>query len=98
MPATAVERAIAALRAGRPVAVGKVTILSVETATEAILDLLDPEIAVVSVGRDNDYGHPTQSTMATLGGFSDLDVYRTDLDGRVTIETDGSRVSVRPER
>ena len=43
MTATAVERAIAALRAGRPVAVGKVTILSVETATEAILDLLDPE-------------------------------------------------------
>jgi GTP cyclohydrolase II len=43
LTATAVERAIAALRAGRPVAVGEATILSVETATEAILDLLDPE-------------------------------------------------------
>ena len=42
MTATPVERAIAALRAGRPVAVGKASILSVETATEAILDLLDP--------------------------------------------------------
>lgn len=71
---------------------------SADDSLPALLDLLDPEIAVVSVGRDNDYGHPTQSTMATLGGFSDLDVYRTDLDGRVTIETDGSRVSVRPER
>jgi beta-lactamase superfamily II metal-dependent hydrolase len=36
--------------------------------------------------------------MATLAGFSGLDVYRTDLDGRVTIETDGTRISVRPER
>ena len=43
MTASAVERAIAALRAGRPVAVGATTILSVETGTEATLDLLDPE-------------------------------------------------------
>jgi competence protein ComEC len=71
---------------------------SADDSLPALLDLIDPEIAVVSVGRDNDYGHPTRSTMATLGGFSGLDVYRTDLDGRVTIETDGSRVSVRPER
>ena len=34
-------RAIAALRGGRPVTIGNTTILSVETATEAILDLLD---------------------------------------------------------
>jgi GTP cyclohydrolase II len=37
-----VERAIAALRAGRPVAVGATTVLSVETATAASLELLDP--------------------------------------------------------
>ena len=42
MSVTPVERAIAALRAGRPVAVGGTTILSVETGTEAALDLLDP--------------------------------------------------------
>jgi GTP cyclohydrolase II len=38
----AIERAIAALRAGRPIAVGKTAILSVETGTPAMLDLLDP--------------------------------------------------------
>jgi GTP cyclohydrolase II len=37
-----VERAIAALRAGRPVAVGNAIFLAVETGTEATLDLLDP--------------------------------------------------------
>lgn len=36
------EQAIAALRAGRLVRVGGVTILSVETGTQAMLDLLDP--------------------------------------------------------
>jgi GTP cyclohydrolase II len=43
LTASPVERAIAALRAGRPVAIGGTTVLSVETATEAALDLLDPE-------------------------------------------------------
>ena len=43
MTASPVERAVAALRAGRPVGVGAVTVLSVETATEAMLDLLDPD-------------------------------------------------------
>jgi GTP cyclohydrolase II len=36
------ERAIAALRAGRPVGVGALTVLSVETGSNAMLDLLDP--------------------------------------------------------
>ena len=40
---SALERAIAALRAGRPVRIGNVTILSVETGTQAMLDLLDPQ-------------------------------------------------------
>ena len=38
-----IERAIAALRAGRPVVVGKTGIVSIETGTQAMLDLLDPQ-------------------------------------------------------
>jgi beta-lactamase superfamily II metal-dependent hydrolase len=32
--------------------------------------------------------------MAALNGFPGLDVYRTDRDGRVTIESDGARIAV----
>jgi competence protein ComEC len=59
-----------------------------------LLALVRPRIAVVSVGAGNDYGHPTPSTLAVLEGFPGLGVYRTDRDGRVTIETDGERLSV----
>ncbi|HET9354517.1 MAG TPA: GTP cyclohydrolase II [Sphingomicrobium sp.] len=38
-----IERAVAALKAGRPVRVGDSVFLSVETATQAMLDLADPE-------------------------------------------------------
>ena len=70
---------------------------SADASLPALLELVDPQIAVVSVGRDNDYGHPTPSTMAALAGFAGLDVYRTDVDGRITIETDGRRISVSRE-
>ena len=59
-----------------------------------LLELLRPRIAVISVGRRNDYGHPAPSTTAALEASSDLDLYRTDRDGRVTIETDGERIMV----
>ncbi|HTK57483.1 MAG TPA: GTP cyclohydrolase II [Sphingomicrobium sp.] len=38
-----IERAIAALQAGRPVRIGKAMVLSVETASRAMVELLDPE-------------------------------------------------------
>ena len=41
--AAPLQHAIAALRAGRPVRIGAATMLSVETATEAMLALLDPD-------------------------------------------------------
>jgi competence protein ComEC len=70
---------------------------SADPFLRSLLDLVDPQVAVVSVGDDNDYGHPTPATMADLEGFPGLAVYRTDRDGAVTIETDGDRVSVATE-
>jgi competence protein ComEC len=59
---------------------------------------LRPRIAVISVGAGNDYGHPTQSTLSTLGAVPGLAVYRTDVNGRVVVESDGRRISVRTSR
>jgi competence protein ComEC len=44
------------------------------------LDAVDPSIALVSVGRDNDYGHPNAALLAglTRGGTR---VLRTDEGG-----------------
>ena len=62
-----------------------------------LLALLRPRLALVSVGARNDYGHPTPSALAALASFPGLRVYRTDEDGRITIESDGRRLSVRGE-
>jgi competence protein ComEC len=55
------------------------------------LETLRPEVAVISCGRHNDYGHPRPETLAALAAYPGLAVYRTDEDGRVVIESDGSR-------
>jgi competence protein ComEC len=71
---------------------------SADPGLPALLALVRPEAAVISVGTGNDYGHPAPSTLAALARAPDLDLYRTDEDGRVTIESDGIRFTVREER
>jgi competence protein ComEC len=63
-----------------------------------LLQLTKPRVAIVSCGRDNDYGHPTPTTIATLEATPELEVFRTDLDGRVVVETDGERISTWSQR
>ena len=71
---------------------------SADPGLPRLLALVRPRVAVISVGRANDYGHPASSTLAALDVAPGLAVYRTDRDGRVTIDSDGERIEVRDER
>ena len=55
--------------------------------SQLLLETVRPDVAVVSVGADNSYGHPTPEA---LGRFEDVgaEIYRTDLNGTVTITID----------
>jgi competence protein ComEC len=68
---------------------------SEDTGLPAQLLVLRPAVAVVSVGADNDYGHPRAETLAALEAVPGLALYRTDEDGDVTIESDGRELLVR---
>lgn len=62
------------------------------------LSSLSPEVALVSAGSDNDYGHPAPSVIAALESAG-ADVERTDEDGDVLVEVgaDG-RLTTRQSR
>lgn len=57
------------------------------------LKTVGARIAIVSVGARNDYGHPAPATLARLARAG-ASIYRTDMDGDVWIETDGSTIHV----
>ena len=61
------------------------------------LNAVGAKVAIISVGASNDYGHPAPETLARLarGGTT---VYRTDVDGDVTIETDGASIQIHTAR
>jgi competence protein ComEC len=50
-----------------------------------LLDRIRPRLAVISVGADNPYGHPTPDTLATLASHH-VPTLRTDLDGTIEID------------
>jgi competence protein ComEC len=68
---------------------------SADPGLEDELRVLRPQVAVISAGRGNDYGHPRAETLAALATVPGLAVYRTDRDGRVVVESDGRGLRVR---
>ena len=51
-----------------------------------------PEYAVIQVGKDNSYGHPTEDTLSRLRD-AEVKVYRNDLQGDIVCSSDGKTVS-----
>ena len=58
------------------------------STTQELLRAVRPELAVVSVGAGNRYGHPARETLERLAGAGAA-VYRTDLQGTVEVRFPG---------
>jgi competence protein ComEC len=71
---------------------------SADEGLPRLLELTRPVVAVISCGRNNDYGHPAPTTIAALAALPGAEVFRTDLDGRVVIDSDGERISTWSQR
>lgn len=61
---------------------------SYTSTSEELLSAATPDIAVISCGQGNDYGHPHRETLSKLKDHG-IDIYRTDREGTVVIKTDG---------
>lgn len=65
--------------------------------SDNFLSSLDPDLAVISVGSKNRYGHPAKASLDLLENHM-IKVLRTDLDGEVEIISDGKIWSVKTDK
>ncbi len=63
------------------------------SSTPAFIDAFRPQVAMVSVGRGNLFGHPAPDVLARLRRAG-AEVFRTDRDGAISVGTDGRLVQV----
>jgi competence protein ComEC len=56
--------------------------------SQKLLDAVDPDVAVISVGKKNSYGHPNEGIIKMLNA-KNINIKRTDQEGDINIKTDG---------
>jgi competence protein ComEC len=59
------------------------------STTPALLAAVTPRVALISCGKDNEYGHPHAITLEQLAAVPGLVVRRTDLEGSLEVVSDG---------
>jgi len=67
------------------------------SSTQVFLDSVMPNIAVISCGMDNSFGHPHRTVMERLQAM-DIRILRTDLDGNIVLISDGESIGIVTER
>lgn len=66
---------------------------SCTSTTQELLQKIRPQYAVISCGKNNDYGHPHKEVLQYLKKAG-CTVYRTDRDKTVTVTSDGASLEV----
>jgi competence protein ComEC len=90
----AVEREIAPTIPPAPLRIVKVPHHgSLTSSATDFVAALRPQIAVVSAGRGNHFGHPVPEVLERYSAVGAA-IFRTDRDGEVTVDTDGHSISV----
>ena len=61
--------------------------------------MVNPQLAVISAGADNPFGHPSDEVLERLNArIGSENKFRTDEQGTIELITDGKRLWVRVEK
>lgn len=63
------------------------------SCTEEFIKSVNPHAAVISCGKNNEYGHPHTETMNTFNKYN-IEIYRTDIMGTIIADCSGNGISM----
>ncbi|PMC82617.1 ComEC/Rec2 family competence protein [Anaerococcus hydrogenalis] len=63
------------------------------STSKQFLKEVDPKLAVISVGKNNRYGHPSSRVLKILND-KNIKILRTDKDGDISIKCDGKKIKI----
>lgn len=63
------------------------------SSSDAFLKKVNPTYAIISVGKNNDYGHPNEKTLSKLNNLN-VKIYRTDESGTIKVISDGNTINI----
>ena len=61
------------------------------STTKNFLDKVNPQYAIIEVGKNNTYKHPKEITLDKLNK-KNIKIYRTDIDGTIKVASDGNNL------
>lgn len=70
---------------------------SYTSSSEKFLKAVSPEYAIISVGENNEYGHPHEGPLERLTQYCST-IYRTDINGEIICTSDGHVLTFITER
>ena len=63
------------------------------SSTKPFLDLVSPEISIISAGIKNKFNHPSQEIIERLEDYNTR-IYRTDMIGAILMRSDGKNIEM----
>ena len=61
------------------------------SSSKTFIDEINPKYSIISVGKNNRYGHPNNSVLDNL---EDSKIYRTDQDGSIMFRVENNKLKL----
>ena len=67
------------------------------SSSEELIKAVSPKYGIISCGSDNNYGHPNKKVLKLIDKY-DIETYRTDISGAITVISDGKDITIKTEK